>query len=98
MADPSNSTVTIKNCRIRLMRAGSGDPVLFLHGGGGAGFWLPFMARLATKFDVMVPEHPGFGQSETPTLLDTLADLANFYLDFLVLLDLHVILLFGHSL
>jgi pimeloyl-ACP methyl ester carboxylesterase len=98
MADHSNSTVTIKNCRIRLMRAGSGDPVLVLHGGGGAGFWLPFMARLATKFDVMVPEHPGFGQSETPSWLDTIADLANFYLDFLDELDLHGVHLVGHSL
>jgi pimeloyl-ACP methyl ester carboxylesterase len=98
MADHSSSTVTIKNCRIRLMRGGSGDPVLFLHGGGGAGSWLPFMARLATKFDVIVPEHPGFGQSETPIWLDTIADLANFYLDFLDDLDLRGVHLVGHSL
>ena len=30
----------------------------------GAGAGLPFMASLAEKFDVIVPEHPGFGASE----------------------------------
>ncbi len=80
------------------MRAGSGCPVLFLHGGGGAPSWLPFMARLAAKFDLIVPEHPGFGQSDTPAWLDTVADLANFYLDFLDALDLDRVHLVGHSL
>jgi pimeloyl-ACP methyl ester carboxylesterase len=98
MADHSISTVTIKDCRIRLMRGGSGPPVLFLHGGGGAPSWLAFMARLATKFDVIVPEHPGFGESDTPIWLDTIADLANFYLDFLDELDLDGVHLVGHSL
>jgi pimeloyl-ACP methyl ester carboxylesterase len=98
MSDHSISTVTIKDCRIRLMRGGSGPPVLFLHGGGGAPSWLAFMARLATKFDVIVPEHPGFGESDTPIWLDTIADLANFYLDFLDELDLDGVHLVGHSL
>ena len=83
MADHSISTVTVRDCGIRLMRGGSGQPLLFLHGGGGAPSWLPFLARLAAKFDVLVPEHPGFGQSETPSWLDSVSDLANFYLDFL---------------
>jgi pimeloyl-ACP methyl ester carboxylesterase len=90
--------VTVDNCRVRLMRGGSGTAVLFLHGGGGAGRWLPCMDRLAAGCDLIVPEHPGFGQSETPPWLDTVADLANFYLDFLDELDLHSVHLVGHSL
>jgi len=86
------------NCRIQLMRGGAGPPVLFLHGGGGLPSWLPFFARLAEKFDVIVPEHPGFGESETPTWLDSVSDLANFYLDFLDKLALHSVHLVGHSL
>ncbi|MGZ3330218.1 MAG: alpha/beta fold hydrolase, partial [Xanthobacteraceae bacterium] len=66
MADYSVSMIQVRDCRIRVMRAGFGSPLLFLHGGGGAGTWLPFMARLAATFDVIVPEHPGFGESETP--------------------------------
>src|SRR5215470_10029338 len=98
MADHTDQPILIGDCRIRLMRGGTGAPLLFLHGGGGAGIWLPAMARLAKKFDVIVPEHPGFGQSDTPAWLDTIADLANFYLDFLEQLDLRVVHLAGSSL
>src|SRR6266516_3981035 len=86
MADHSSATVTIRDCRIRLIRGGCGPS------------WLPFLARLAAKFDVIVPEHPGFGQSETPIWLDSVSDLANFYLDFLDGLDLRGVHLVGHSL
>src|SRR5262249_53610181 len=88
MPDHAISTMSICDCRIRVMRGGTGTPMLFLHGAGGAGAWLPFMARLAKKFDLIVPEHPGFGESDTPPWLDNIADLANFYLDFLDQLDL----------
>jgi pimeloyl-ACP methyl ester carboxylesterase len=98
MAHYSVSMIPVRDCRIRVMRAGSGSPLLFLHGGGGAGTWLPFMARLAETFDVIVPEHPGFGESETPPWLDTVSDLANFYLDFLKQLDLDGVHLVGQSL
>ena len=73
-------------------------PLLFLHGAGGAGIWLPSMAALAKKFDVLAPEHPGFGASDTPPWLDNVADLANFYLDFLEQLDLRGVHLVGSSL
>jgi pimeloyl-ACP methyl ester carboxylesterase len=98
VADYFVSMIPVRDCRIRVMRAGSGSPLLFLHGGGGAGTWLPFMARLAETFDVIVPEHPGFGESETPPWLDTVSDLANFYLDFLKQLDLDGVHLVGQSL
>src|SRR5215468_9281139 len=98
MADHSISTIAIRDCRIRVMRGGAGPPLLFLHGGGGVGIWLPCMARLAKKFDVIAPEHPGFGASDTPAWLDTIADLANFYLDLIDQLDLAEIDLVGHDL
>ena len=98
MADHSISTISIRDCRIRLMRGGAGAPLLFLHGGGGVGIWLPCMAQLAKKFDVIVPEHPGFGASDTPPWLDTVGDLANFYLDFLDQLGLSGVHLVGSSL
>jgi pimeloyl-ACP methyl ester carboxylesterase len=98
MADHSISTMSIRDCRIQVMRGGSGSPMLFLHGGGGVGIWLPCMARLAKKFDVIAPEHPGFGASDTPEWLDTIGDLANFYLDFLDQLDLRDVHIVGSSL
>jgi pimeloyl-ACP methyl ester carboxylesterase len=80
------------------MRGGAGRPLLFLHGGGGGGQWLPFMADLSARHDVIVPELPGFGSSDTPDWLDTVSVVANFYLDFLEQLDLKGVDLVGFSL
>jgi pimeloyl-ACP methyl ester carboxylesterase len=98
MVDPSTSTISLNGCNIALMRGGSGPPLLVLHGASGAGTWLPFMATLAEKFDVIVPEHPGFGASDTPDWLDNIHDLAYFYLDFLSELGLTGVHLVGLSL
>src|SRR5712692_8744399 len=97
MADPITSKVTIRGCSIRLMRGGAGPPLLVLHGASGAS-WLPFMQALAEKFDVIAPEHPGFGESDTPDWLDTVHDLAYFDLDLLAALDLDRVHLVGISL
>ncbi|HYV87220.1 MAG TPA: alpha/beta fold hydrolase, partial [Candidatus Polarisedimenticolia bacterium] len=98
MAEHTNTKLAVRGCNITMMRGGAGRPLLMLHGAGGAGTWLPYMADLAARHDVIVPEHPGFGQSDTPDWLDTISDLANFYLDFLDQLDLNNVDLVGHSL
>jgi pimeloyl-ACP methyl ester carboxylesterase len=98
MGDHTTSNIAVQGCNIGLMRGGSGAPLVFLHGASGAGTWLPCMASLAEKFDVTVPEHPGFGASDTPDWLDTIHDLAYFYLDVLAELDLDRVHLVGVSL
>ena len=98
MDSPTPTKLSVRGCSIGLLRGGSGRPLLFLHGGGGAGQWLPFMADLAARHDVIVPEHPGFGGSDTPDWLDNIHDLAFFYLDLLEQLDLRDVDLVGHSL
>ena len=98
MSEPTVSTVELHGARVRVKRAGAGAPLVLLHGAGGAANWHPFMARLAERFDVIVPEHPGFGGSEMPDWLDTVADLAIFYIDFLAALDLKEVHLVGLSL
>jgi pimeloyl-ACP methyl ester carboxylesterase len=55
------------------------------------------MQELAKDFEVLVPEHPGFGGSQEPEWLDNIHDLAYFYLDFLEQLDLRDVLLVGAS-
>jgi len=77
------SVVTADGCRVSVKRGGVGDPLLFLHGSGGASAVLPFMERLAERFEVIVPEHPGFGESDEPPWLENIHDLAYFYADFL---------------
>jgi len=101
MADesaPKVSKLFVHGCAVSVKRAGTGEPLLFLHGARGAYRWLPFMADLAERFDVIVPEHPGFGESETPDWLDTIGDLAFFYLDFIRALNLRRVHLVGTSL
>jgi pimeloyl-ACP methyl ester carboxylesterase len=68
-------TVAINGCDVAYRRAGSGPTLLYLHGAGGAFDWSPFMARLAEAHDLIVPEHPGFGRSDTPGWLDSIEDL-----------------------
>jgi pimeloyl-ACP methyl ester carboxylesterase len=89
---------TFNGCKIRMMRGGQGAPLLFLHGGGGAPLWLPFMEQLSHRFDVIVPEHPGYGGSDTPDWLDNIGDLAYFYLDVIGAMQLSGVHLVGTSL
>jgi pimeloyl-ACP methyl ester carboxylesterase len=91
-------TLKLDGCTVSYQRSGTGAPLLFLHGAGGVPGWLPFMERLAESYDLIVPDHPGFGQSEIPAWLDNIHDLAFFYLDFIKALGLRDIHLVGNSL
>lgn len=93
----TDHTITVDGCRTHYRRAGKGAPLLFLHGAGGMPVVLPFMERLAQRFDVIVPDHPGYGQSDEPEWLENIHDVAYFYLDFLQALDLQRVALIGNS-
>jgi pimeloyl-ACP methyl ester carboxylesterase len=98
LATATTQTFRIAECTVNVTRGGKGPPLLFLHGAGGVAGWLPFMAALSEHYDVIVPDHPGFGRSDTPDWLDQLSDLTYFYLDLIDTLDLHGLHLVGHSL
>jgi pimeloyl-ACP methyl ester carboxylesterase len=87
----------IADCDVSYLRGGSGPPLLFLHGAAGVMRWLPWMDRLADAYDVIVPDHPGWGRSSTPEWFDHIHDLAYFYFDFIDALGLDRIHLVGHS-
>jgi len=89
--------IEIDGCRTHYRRGGQGTPLVFLHGAGGAPVVLPFMERLATRFDVIVPDHPGYGRSDEPEWLENIHDVAYFYLDFLERLGLERVVLAGAS-
>ncbi len=94
MVEHVRETVDVGGCAIEVLRGGSGPGLVFLHGAGGASDWAPYMDRLAERFAVTVPSHPGFGRSDTPGWLDSMSDLAYFYLDAfdaLGLDDVHVV-------
>jgi pimeloyl-ACP methyl ester carboxylesterase len=93
----TESFVEVDGCKLRLRRGGAGEPLLFLHGASGAPAILPFMEKLAQRFEVLVPEHPGYGMSEEPEWLENIHDVAYFYLDFLQQLNLKNVTLVGSS-
>jgi pimeloyl-ACP methyl ester carboxylesterase len=93
----SDTFVEVDRCRTHLRRAGKGEPLLFLHGASGAPVIMPFMEKLAQRFDVLVPQHPGWGRSDEPAWLENIHDLAYFYLDFLKQLDLRKVTVVGSS-
>ncbi len=98
MSDFTSDYPTILGARIHVRRAGEGPPLVFLHGAGGVPVWLRFYAKLAEHFEVIVPDHPGFGESDTPPWLREIGDAAMFYLDFLEALDLPPVDVVGASL
>ena len=89
--------IDLDGCAVSYRRGGSGPPLLFLHGAFGVADWAPWMDRLAASYDVIVPDHPGWGESATPEWLDNIHDLAYFYLDFVKALDLRGVHVVGHS-
>src|SRR5439155_856075 len=44
--------LSVRGTSIQLLTAGAGPALLFLHGGGGAGRWLPFQELLARRVTV----------------------------------------------
>ena len=97
MAAHQATTIEVNGCKTHVRRGGKGAPVLFLHGGGGVAGWAPFMDKLSDRFDLIVPDHPGFGRSDTPVWLDDIQDLAFFYLDFMKALGLTKVHLVGSA-
>ena len=77
--------------------AGNGPPLLFLHGGDYVAQNRPFLDRLARRFRVVAPRHPGFGTTPRPAWFRSVNDIAYLYLDLLERLDLRDALLVGHS-
>ena len=89
--------IDIGGIEVETSIAGSGPPLLFLHGGDYVAQNRAFLDRLAGRFRVVAPRHPGFGATARPTWFRGVHDIAYLYLDLLDLLDLKETLLVGHS-
>jgi pimeloyl-ACP methyl ester carboxylesterase len=73
--------IEVRGKKIGMMRGGAGPALLYLHGAGGAGVWLPFFDDLAKDFTLFVPTHPGFAGSEGYENIDSIYDLVFHYID-----------------
>ena len=82
---------------VETLIAGTGPPLLFLHGGDYVAQNAPFLDLLARRWRVIAPRHPGFGTTPRPAWFRTVHDIAYLYLDLLDRLALDDTLLVGSS-
>lgn len=80
---------------IRVLRKGGGPPLLVVHDSLGNLGWLPLYERLANNFSVIVPDLPGYGQSDRPDWARSPRDLAIIVMQLLDRLELSGITLVG---
>lgn len=74
-----------------------GTAVLLLHGGAGPRTVAGLAAALSEHVYVVVPTHPGFDGTPRPEWADSVADLAEAYLDLLDTLNLTGVMVIGNS-
>lgn len=91
MATPvawQESHVKVAGLPIRLRRAGKGAPLLLLHRDTGTLEQLPAYAALAERYDLLLPEHPGYGQSGRPAWMRNVRDMVAVYQGVLAALNI----------
>jgi pimeloyl-ACP methyl ester carboxylesterase len=93
----TKDTLTIDGVKTVVYSAGKGDPVVVFHGAGTAdGF--DFAEPLADRFRVIVPYHPGFGESGDDPSFTDLHDYVMHYLELFDALSIDKLRLIGLSL
>jgi pimeloyl-ACP methyl ester carboxylesterase len=68
---------------LKVLRRGSGRPILLIHGVNPITPKAPFLDRLAEHGEIIAPSHPGFGNTPRPEDFDTMYDLVHLYLELL---------------
>jgi pimeloyl-ACP methyl ester carboxylesterase len=94
---PAATRVPLGSGEVNLFRQGTGRPVVVLHAAGGAGAWNPYLEQLSQHFDVIAPDHPGFGLSDELPEVATMDDLVRHYVALVDLLGLDRFDLVGAS-
>jgi pimeloyl-ACP methyl ester carboxylesterase len=75
------SRQVVNGVTLQVFHGGQGPILLVLHDCEVMTEWQPYHAALAAQCTVLAPSHPGFGASEGAESLDSIDDLAYFYLD-----------------
>jgi pimeloyl-ACP methyl ester carboxylesterase len=67
MNDPVSRTAEIAGVKLHYLTAGSGTPLILLHGYAETSrMWQPIIPLLAERFTVIAPDLPGIGDSDIP--------------------------------
>jgi pimeloyl-ACP methyl ester carboxylesterase len=90
-------TVETVRVDVRYFEAGSGQPLVYLHGAGGLDLDQSFLNALAAKHHVYAPLIPGYGDSEECAELRDMLDFTLHTWDVVDALGLRDPILAGHS-
>jgi len=98
MTNLTTTSYRLQGVDLQVRRKGVGPRMLVLHGGGGPVLSYPFADRLAERFELIEPVHPGFAGTPIPDHFDGLEDLVYLYLDLMDALALERTVVLGNSL
>lgn len=89
-------TISVNGVKVVMLTAGQGEPLVFWH---GAGTWTGFDFALpwASRFRVMIPFHPGWGDSGDAPEMASASDYSLHYLEMFDQLGLERVNLVGFS-
>jgi len=90
--------VDARGVGLEVLAGGQGAPLVVLHDQEYLNVYWPYLDKLAERFSVFVPSHPGFGQSALPDNFDSIDDVAYAYLDMLRTLNQGKVNLLGFGL
>lgn len=78
-ASHADERLSVADLDLEVVRRGSGQPMLLLHGFQNVDPHAPFLDALAVNAEVIAPSHPGFGRSPRPDDFRTVYDLVQLY-------------------
>jgi 2-hydroxy-6-oxonona-2,4-dienedioate hydrolase len=97
-AGVASKDVTVLGFKLHYLEAGSGTPIVLLHGLGGDGSrWRPNIEPLSKDFHVFALDQIGFGESDKPLANYHTGMLAEFLVDFLKAVNVSKASLVGNS-
>lgn len=90
--------VDVAGKKTQVLKGGAGPALVFLHSALGEAWWLEWCDDLANEFTVVIPAHPGFGDSEGIENITDIEDIAFHYDDLFLALGLSRPAVVGQSL
>ena len=90
--------IEVAGTSVQLVKGGTGEPLLILHGEMGHPGWLRYHEGLAQGNTLHIPSHPGFGKSERLDWIMNMRDMAGWYLEALDDMGLDQVNIMGFSL
>ncbi len=92
-----SKTVETRHAPVRYLEAGSGEPLVYLHGAGGMTPEDPLLSALAKSHHVFAPFLPGYGETNECGELRDMLDFTLHTFDVVEALGLRDPILVGHS-